>query len=78
VLTPQQPPHSFRRKIGEVLSVMAQLANEGMTMVVVTHEMTFARRVADWVIAMDRGGIIEQGLRNRSSMPRPSGGHGNS
>ena len=47
--------------IGEVLSVMAQLANEGMTMVVVTHEMTFARRVADWVIVMDRGAIIEQG-----------------
>ena len=47
--------------IGEVLSVMAQLANEGMTMVVVTHEMTFARRVADWVIVMDRGTIIEQG-----------------
>src|SRR2546430_16187883 len=45
--------------IGEVLSVMAQLANEGMTMVVVTHEMTFARRVADWVIVMDRGAIIE-------------------
>jgi len=47
--------------IGEVLNVMAQLASEGMTMVVVTHEMTFARRVADWVIVMDRGTIIEQG-----------------
>jgi polar amino acid transport system ATP-binding protein len=47
--------------IGEVLSVMAQLANEGMTMVVVTHEMTFARRVADWIIVMDGGAIIEQG-----------------
>jgi polar amino acid transport system ATP-binding protein len=47
--------------IGEVLNVMARLANEGMTMVVVTHEMTFARRVADWVIVMDRGAIIEQG-----------------
>jgi polar amino acid transport system ATP-binding protein len=47
--------------IGEVLNVMAQLAREGMTMVVVTHEMTFARRVADWVIVMDRGAIIEQG-----------------
>jgi len=47
--------------IGEVLNVMAQLAGEGMTMVVVTHEMTFARRVADWVIVMDRGAIIEQG-----------------
>ncbi|MBV8840419.1 MAG: amino acid ABC transporter ATP-binding protein [Alphaproteobacteria bacterium] len=47
--------------IGEVLNVMAQLAREGMTMVVVTHEMTFARRVADWVVVMDRGAIIEQG-----------------
>src|SRR3954454_12876667 len=47
--------------IGEVLSVMAQLANEGMTMVVVTHEMTSARRVADWIIVMDGGAIIEQG-----------------
>jgi polar amino acid transport system ATP-binding protein len=47
--------------IGEVLNVMARLAREGMTMVVVTHEMAFARRVADWVIVMDRGAIIEQG-----------------
>jgi len=47
--------------IGEVLNVMARLAREGMTMVVVTHEMTFARRVADWVVVMDRGAIIEQG-----------------
>jgi polar amino acid transport system ATP-binding protein len=47
--------------IGEVLNVMAQLAKEGMTMVVVTHEMTFARRVADWVIVMDRGTVIEEG-----------------
>ncbi len=47
--------------IGEVLNVMAQLAEEGMTMIVVTHEMTFARRVADWVIVMDRGAIIEEG-----------------
>src|SRR5262249_29773451 len=47
--------------IGEVLNVMVQLAKEGMTMVVVTHEMPFARRVADWVIVMDRGAIIEQG-----------------
>jgi polar amino acid transport system ATP-binding protein len=47
--------------IGEVLNVMKQLAEEGMTMVVVTHEMTFAQRVADWVVVMDRGEIIEQG-----------------
>jgi polar amino acid transport system ATP-binding protein len=47
--------------IGEVLNVMKQLAEEGMTMVVVTHEMTFAQRVADWVVVMDHGAIIEQG-----------------
>ncbi len=47
--------------IGEVLSVMKQLAEEGMTMVVVTHEMTFARRVADWVAVFDHGALIEQG-----------------
>src|SRR3954451_6200543 len=47
--------------IGEVLSVMAQPPPEGMTMAVVTHEMTFARRVADWIIVMDGGAIIEQG-----------------
>ncbi len=45
--------------VGEVLDVMVQLANEGMTMVCVTHEMGFARRVADRVIFMDRGRIIE-------------------
>ncbi len=47
--------------IGEVLSVMKTLADEGMTMVVVTHEMSFARRVADWVAVFDAGRIIEQG-----------------
>jgi polar amino acid transport system ATP-binding protein len=47
--------------IGEVLNVMERLAEEGMTMIVVTHEMTFARRVGDWVVVMDRGAIIEQG-----------------
>jgi len=47
--------------IGEVLNVMKQLADEGMTMIVVTHEMTFARRVADWVIVFDHGKIVEQG-----------------
>ena len=48
--------------IGEVLSVMKTLAEDGMTMVVVTHEMTFARKVADWVVVFDQGAIIEQGL----------------
>ena len=47
--------------IGEVLNVMKRLAEEGMTMIVVTHEMTFARHVGDWVVVMDRGVIIEQG-----------------
>ncbi len=45
--------------IKEVLDVMVELANEGMTMVVVTHEMGFARKVADRVIFMDEGAIIE-------------------
>jgi polar amino acid transport system ATP-binding protein len=47
--------------VGEVLSVMKTLADEGMTMVVVTHEMDFARRVADWVVVFDRGRVIEEG-----------------
>jgi glutamine transport system ATP-binding protein len=47
--------------VGEVLAVMRQLANEGMTMVVVTHEMGFAREVGDRVIFMDDGYLIEEG-----------------
>jgi len=47
--------------IGEVLEVMKTLAKEGMTMVVVTHEMGFAREVADRVIFMDFGKIVEEG-----------------
>lgn len=47
--------------VKEVLDVMKQLANEGMTMVVVTHEMGFAREVADRVIFMDGGVIVEEG-----------------
>jgi polar amino acid transport system ATP-binding protein len=47
--------------IGEVLTVMKRLAEEGMTMIVVTHEMTFARRVANWVVVFERGLILEQG-----------------
>ncbi len=50
--------------VGEVLDVMKQLAREGMTMVVVTHEMGFAREVGDRVIFMDGGKIIEQGTPN--------------
>ena len=47
--------------IGEVLSVMKRLADEGMTMLVVTHEMDFARRVGDRVVVFDRGRVIEEG-----------------
>ena len=47
--------------VGEVLSVMKELAREGMTMVVVTHEMGFAREVADRVVFMDEGRILEEG-----------------
>ena len=47
--------------VGEVLDVMKQLADDGMTMAVVTHEMGFAREVADHVIFMDEGVIVEQG-----------------
>ena len=47
--------------VGEVLNVMKDLANQGMTMVVVTHEMGFAREVSDRVIFMDGGYIVEEG-----------------
>jgi len=47
--------------VGEVLNVMKDLAKEGMTMVVVTHEMGFAREVGDRIIFMDGGNIVEQG-----------------
>ena len=47
--------------IGEVLEVMKQLAYEGMTMLVVTHEMGFAREVADRIVFMEKGSIVEEG-----------------
>ncbi|MCR8641045.1 amino acid ABC transporter ATP-binding protein [Paenibacillus sp. N1-5-1-14] len=47
--------------IGEVLAVMKQLARDGMTMIVVTHEMGFAKEVADRVLFIEQGSIIEQG-----------------
>ena len=47
--------------VGEVLEVMKELAADGMTMAVVTHEMGFAREVATRVLFMDGGGIVEQG-----------------
>jgi len=50
--------------VGEVLSVMKSLAKEGMTMVVVTHEMGFAKEVGDRILFMDGGKIVEQGTPN--------------
>jgi glutamate transport system ATP-binding protein len=47
--------------VGEVLDVMKSLANEGMTMVIVTHEMGFAREAADRVVFMHDGELIEEG-----------------
>ncbi len=47
--------------VGEVLAVMKQLAAEGMTMIVVSHEMAFAREVGDWLVYMDEGKIVEVG-----------------
>jgi polar amino acid transport system ATP-binding protein len=51
--------------IGEVLQVMKELALEGMTMVVVTHEMGFAREAADRLVMMDEGAVVEEGLPAR-------------
>lgn len=54
------PPRPFDPEmIGEVLDVMVNLAREGMTMVCVTHEMGFAREVADRIVFMDQGEILE-------------------
>jgi polar amino acid transport system ATP-binding protein len=47
--------------VGEVLGVMRDLAKDGMTMIVVTHEMGFAREVADTVVFMDQGVVVEAG-----------------
>ncbi len=47
--------------VGEVLTTMKELAEEGMTMVVVTHEMGFAKEVADWIVYMNEGKIVELG-----------------
>jgi polar amino acid transport system ATP-binding protein len=47
--------------VGEVLAVMRRLAEEGTTMIVVTHEMGFARGVADRVVFMDQGVVVEEG-----------------
>ena len=50
--------------VGEVLGVMRSLAQEGTTMIVVTHEMGFAREVADRVVFMDQGVVVEEGAPN--------------
>ena len=47
--------------VGEVLQVMLEIAKTGVTMIVVTHEMEFAKRVSDHIIFMDEGRIVEQG-----------------
>ena len=60
--------------IREVLDVMRDLARDGMTMVVVTHEMGFAREVCDRIVFIDDGQIVEEGRRRSSSRtPRASG-----
>src|SRR5882724_3566507 len=51
--------------VGEVLTVMKQLADDGMTMILVTHEMSFGRRVADRVLMFDQGSVIEEGPPDR-------------
>ena len=51
--------------VSEVLSVIRSLASQGMTMVIVTHEMAFARAVSEWVIFMDGGVIVEEGEPER-------------
>jgi ABC-type polar amino acid transport system, ATPase component len=60
--------------VGEVLNVMKQLANDGMTMVIVSHEMGFAREVGDRILFMDEGQILEEGtpeqLFNHPQNPR--------
>jgi polar amino acid transport system ATP-binding protein len=51
--------------VGEVLEVMRQLSRDGMTMIVVTHEVGFAREVADQVVFMDDGLVVERGPARR-------------
>ena len=59
--------------VGEVLAVMRDLAESGMTMVIVTHELNFAREVGDYMVFMDEGLIAESGRRgflDRCANPR--------
>ena len=64
--------------VGEVLNTMRSLAEEKRTMVIVTHEMSFARDVADRVIFMDHGRIVEQGPPKRCSPTRSTSALSNS
>ncbi len=64
--------------VGEVLAVMRDLARSGMTMIVVTHELGFAREVAHDVVFMDRGEIVEQVHPHRFSSTRSMAARGNS
>ena len=57
--------------VGEVLTVMKELARSGMTMMVVTHELGFAREVADTVVYMDHGAIVESGPGGGGSRQAP-------
>lgn len=61
--------------VGEVLAVMKELAREGMTMVVVTHEMGFAREVGDRVLFMEQGEIVEEGSPSSCSEILCKNGH---
>jgi len=58
---PAHYPSQLSGGVGEVLDVMRQLALEGMTMIVVTHEMGFAREVGDSLVFMDDGAVVESG-----------------
>ena len=51
--------------VGEVIAVMKELADDGMTMIVVTHEMSFARSAADRIVMFDHSRILEQGTPER-------------
>jgi len=58
--------------IKEVLDVMREMATAGMTMIVVTHEMGFAREVADWMMMFHEGVIVKKVLPPRYSKPQPA------
>ena len=61
--------------VGDVLAVMKDLASEGMTMMVVTHEMGFAREVGDKLVFMDGGVIVEEGIPTRGARRPPARAH---